>query len=231
MITMDTNAISKTILSKLKQKILGKSPYGNRDWKRADNEWYTKIHDSNYLLHDDFKRYFAEKNDIKTVLEVGCGTGIYPIREKNLFENKSYTGIDFSDANVEYCKKNSDFEFLQGDFIKMDIQKKYDLVFSHAVIDHVYDIDKFLANIVKACKKYAYINAYRGFFPDLKKHKMTWKDSDNCYYNDLSIIQAKQVLLQNGLSESEFVIRAQESGQKEKNLNLQTVIEITKSQV
>ena len=75
--------------------------------------------------------YFSKiKLDIKTVLEVGCGTGVYPIREKEMFKGLEYIGIDFSSANIEYCKDHSEFNFLVGDFIKMNVNKKNDLVFS-----------------------------------------------------------------------------------------------------
>ena len=52
-----------------------------------NNDWYEDMHDGNYLLHEDFIKYFGEKN-ISSVLEVGCGTGVYPIRKKELFTNK-----------------------------------------------------------------------------------------------------------------------------------------------
>lgn len=208
------------------EKKFGKSPYG-KSWTK-DNEWYNEIHNSNPLLHRDFVRYFQEKKDVKTVLEIGCGTGIYPIQMKEFFAGMKYTGIDISQTAIDYCKKNSQHEFICGDFIKMDFKQTYDLVYSHAVVDHVYDIDAFISKIVKITKKYAYINSYRGYFPDLKKHKMTWDGHDGCYYNDLSIQQTQENLLRSGLSEDEFIIRSQESGQEGKNVNLQTVIEITK---
>ena len=139
-----------------------------------------------------------------------------------------YTGMDISQTAIDHCKKNSEFKFICGDFIKMDIVERYDLVYSHAVVDHVYDIDAFISKIAKITKKYAYINSYRGYFPDMKKHKMTWDGHNGCYFNDLSIQQTKENLLKSGLSEDEFVIRSQESGQQGKNVNVQTVIEITK---
>jgi len=157
---------------------------------------------------------------------VGCGTGIYPIKNKDLFQDLEYTGIDFSESNIKYCKSHSNFDFIGGDFIKMELDKKYDLVFSHAVIDHVYDIDTFVTNLIKSCKKFAYINSYRGYFPELEKHEMKWQDNDNCYYNNISIKQLKQTLLNNGLTEKEFKIREQKSGQKGENVNIQLVIEI-----
>jgi len=113
----------------------------------------------------------------------------------------------------------------------MEIHKQYDLVFSLYVIDHVYDIDKFLTKILKVCKKYAYIHSYRGYFPELKKHKQNWSNDEGCYYNDISIQQTKKFLINHGLKESEFTIRPQESGSFDKNDKIQMVIEIEKKLV
>ena len=226
---IDTKAVSKTIIRGLKYRIFGKSSYGNQDWMKADHQWYEKIHDSNYLLHENFMEYFSKiKPDIKTVLEVGCGTGIYPIREKEMFKDLEYTGIDFSSANIKYCKNHSEFNFLTGDFIKMNIDKKYDLVFSHAVIDHVYDIEIFLLNLVKSCKKFAYINSYIGYFQDLDQHKRRWRDDDHCYYNTISVKQIEKSLQEFGLSNNQFILRSQKANEKNMD-NTQLVIEIDKT--
>ena len=226
---MSNSAPKKSLFERVKIKVerkFGRSQYG-KSWTK-DNEWYNTIHDSNPLLHQNFIAYLKEKTDVKTVLEIGCGTGIYPIQMKELFAGMQYTGIDISQTSIDYCKKNSQYKFICGDFIKMNLEETYDLVYSHAVVDHVYDIDQFISKIAKTTKKYEYINSYRGYFPNLKEHKMRWDGHDGCYYNDISIMQTKQILLRSGLSEDEFIIRSQESGQEGKNVNLQTVIEITK---
>ena len=226
MVMKDFRAISNTFKNKLKHKIFGKSDYGNIDWEKASFEWYQKIHDENTQLHQNFIEYLESKRkSIQSVLEIGCGTGVYPIKNTKLFNDLEYTGIDFSKTNIEYCKNNSEFNFISGDFIKMDLEKKFDLVYSHAVVDHVYDIDIFVKNLVKSCKKFAYINAYRGFFPDLEKHEMKWRDDDNCYYNKISIKQIETLLLNNNITHNQFKIRSQENG----NMNKQLVIEIDKT--
>ena len=140
--------------------------------------------------------------------------GIYPIKFKNLFENKEYLGLDIGEPAIDFCKKKSVFNFMCGDLLKIKLDKKFDLIFSHAVIDHVYDIDSFLARIVTLCGKYAYISAYRGYFPDLKEHKMTWDNEKGCYYNNLSVKRLKEKLIASGLNEDEFLIREQEDGMK-----------------
>lgn len=223
---------SKSLKDRIKIKIkkkFSKPKYG-KSWPGKNNEWYTDIHDANYLLHEDFIAYLKNKKDVKSILEIGCGTGIYPIRSKELFKNIQYTGIDISSSAIDYCKKKSNFEFICGDIIEMKFDRKFDLVFSHAVIDHVYDINQFVSKIIDATEKYAYINSYRGYFPKLKNHKMKWDGHDACYFNDISISEIKNLLLQKGLEESEFLIRSQKSGQKDQNVDNQLVVEITKKQ-
>ena len=166
------------------------------------------------LLHENFLNYIENLDDVKTVLEIGCGMGIYPIKFENLFKNKEYVGIDIGEPAINFCKENSKFDFICGDLIKTKFVKKFDLIFSHAVIDHVYDIDSFLTKIISLSKKHVYISAYRGFFSDLDKHKMTWDNDKGCYYNDLSINQLKDKLLESGLDKNEFLIRKQKDGIK-----------------
>ena len=221
---MDVRSIKNSISREIKTRVVGKKAYGS-EWKGADDEWYKKIHDSNYLIHEDFIRYFNErKSQIKTILEIGCGTGIYPVKNQEMFETFQYLGVDISQDAIDFCKKNSPYQFRCGDFIKEDLNEKFDLVFSHAVIDHVYDIDVFLKRIVNTTTKFAFVNSYRGHFPDLKEHKMKWRDDQACYFNDISIMRIRQVLLDCHLTEEEFIIRPQDNGHG----ILQTTIEITK---
>ena len=205
--------------------LLGKSEYG-KTWQNRDDEWYSKLFSATPILHENFIQFLKTKNDVKSVLEIGCGSGIYPIRYKELFSGIQYTGIDISPSAIEFCKKKSDFEFICGDLLKMNLEKKHDLVFSQSVIDHVYDVDLFITKIANATKKYAYVSSYRGYFPELKKHKMEWRDNDGCYYNDISVSKLRIALLESGLKEDEFQIRVQETGQK--GLETGTIIEISR---
>ena len=84
--------------------MLDKSKYGSK-WTGANNDWYHEIHNSN-RLHEDFKNYFIQKkNDIHSVLDIGCGTGIYPIENKTMFEGINYTGIDISEDALLIVKR------------------------------------------------------------------------------------------------------------------------------
>jgi hypothetical protein len=41
---------------------------------------------------------------------------------------------------------------------------------------------------------------------------MTWNNEDGCYYNDLSVNEARKTLIESGLRDDEFTIRKQASG-------------------
>lgn len=220
-----------------------KSQYG-KEWQNLGPEFYQKLYDRFPLHHENFLEYFKSKSDVFSILEIGCGTGIYPIGFKELFSEKKYTGFDISESAINYCENHSNFEFVCDDFIKMELNKKFDMVFSHAVIDHVYDIDSFLSKIVKTCRKYAYVSSYRGYFPNLEKHNKFWINEESCYYNDLSVSRIEQTLLDSGLSKDEFVLRPQETGEKKRkisdfefklniarDLSIELVIEITKKDI
>ena len=214
-------------------KDLKKSSYG-KNWQKVDPDFYSRIYNYRPLLHQNFLEYLKNKEDVKSVLEIGCGIGTYPIEFKKYFDKKDYLGIDIGNPAIEYCKQNSNFEFMCGDIIEMELDKKFDLVFSHAVIDHVYDIDAFIKKIVNLSKKHVYVSAYRGYFPDLDVHKMRWDNEKGCYYNDLSIEQLKNNLLRMGLVEDEINIRKQEDGTELNQIHsigldgFETVIEIIK---
>ena len=221
---------AKEFAKTAKWKIFGKSQYG-KFWNELDPQWWydqRKTDTPNLLIEEDLKRYIISKNNIRTILDVGCGAGAIPSRQKELFSKIHYTGVDISESAITYCKKNLPFEFICGDFIKMEISKQYDLIYSLGVIDHVYDIEKFLTKILKICKKHAYIHSYRGYFPELKNHKQNWNDDEGSYYNDISVKQTKKFLINYGLKENQFTIRPQESDSPDKNLKIQTIIEIEK---
>lgn len=222
----DHTSIIKRIKIKYKKKF-SKPKYGV-GWQGKSQDLYKKMHDQNYLIHEDFTNYLKNLQEVKTILEIGCGTGIYPIDNKELFKGMRYTGVDISESSIEFCKKKSDFNFICGDFLKTNFIEKFDLVFSTGVIDHVYDINGFLDKVVDITNKYAYINSYRGYFPLLENHQSKWDGYLGFYFNNLSATEIKKTLLEKGLSENKFDIRKQKSGNPEPPLDYQTIIQINK---
>jgi len=124
----------------------------------------------------------------------------------------------------------SSFNFICTDFLKKSLNKKFDLVFSHALIDHVYDVDLFVEKIIESSNRSAYITAYRGYFPDLEKHVMRRNNLEGTYYNDVSIKQLSKKFADMGLQDQEYSfssIKVDNVGQDD---DWQTIIKIEKNQ-
>lgn len=164
-----------------------------------DVSWYQEIHDARQPVHEAFDAWIAEhdlpQDPIRSVLEIGCGRGVlYPAR----FADRRYVGYDISRKEIEWCRENRHnplHDYMVGDFIADGVGERFDLVFAHAVVDHVYDIDAFVRAAVEATNRWVYLTAYRGWFPDLEQHRYNWSEQDTCFYNDLSPTQVQRLLV------------------------------------
>ena len=224
------------MFEKIKNKIknsgvIGKEKYGKIWQEKFGDEqvqWYKKMHNSCLKMHDNFKKFLTEKS-LSTVLEVGCGAGYYPRNLKELFTNMEYTGTDISETAIEFCKSKSPFNFICTDFLKNNLNKKFDLVFSHALIDHVYDVDLFIEKIVDASNRFVYVTAYRGYFPDLERHVIRRNNLEGSYYNDISIKQISKKLAEMGLEEQEYSFDSIKVADEGRDDDWQTIIKIEKN--
>jgi len=167
-------------------------------------QWYQEIFGVRKQVHEYFIDWFdklRERQPIETILEVGCGRG-FPYTE--VFKEYAYTGIDISAKEIEWCRqedRNPQHRFWCGDFLSDDYTDKADLAFSHAVIDHVYDINRFLERIVSCANRAIFVTAFRGWFPNLEQHRYNWEDALTCFNNDVSASEARGVLTRLGCEE------------------------------
>jgi len=183
----------------------GERPANYGEWWNTNAKevsWYQEIHDARAPIHEAFIRWIREHDTasepIRSVLEIGCGRGV---RYPELFADRRYFGYDISRKEIEWCRTNRHnphHDYLFGDFIAERLTETFDLVFAHAVIDHVYDIDAFVRASVEASQRWVYLTAYRGWFPDLVTHRYTWSESDTCFYNDVSPTQIATLLRELG---------------------------------
>ncbi len=220
------------IKNKIKNSgITAKANYGKIWQEKLGDEqiqWYEGMHKSCLKMHDDFKEFLREKRP-SSILEIGCGAGYYPINLKDLFIDKEYVGIDISETAIEFCKSRSPFNFICTDFLKKNIDRKFDLIFSHALIDHVYDIDLFIEKIIKSSNRFVYVTAYRGYFPDLEKHVMRRNNLEGTYYNDVSIKQLTKKFMDMGLQKHEYSFSSIKVDNVGRDDDRQTIIKIEKN--
>ncbi|MCK4340082.1 MAG: methyltransferase, partial [Candidatus Cloacimonetes bacterium] len=95
----------------------------------------------------------GEKGD---VLDLGCGNGEFTGVLKKALPKWNVYGTDISAIAIENAqKRHSDCSF----FLTSDncfINKKFDILFTHHVLEHVDDIDKIWAEIDQYLKKRAF---------------------------------------------------------------------------
>lgn len=173
--------------------------------KAADIDWYEWMYAGRKPMHEAMLAWVESLeragDSIASVTDFGCGLGV---GYSQAFESKRYTGVDISPGNIRWCHQNRNnplHRYLCSDFINNDMSEKADLVFSSGTIDNAYDIDEFVAAMVRNSKKWVYLTCYRGWFPDLPEHVYRYNPEHACFYNDISLPRLLQRLEQLGCSD------------------------------
>lgn len=99
---------------------------------REDDTWIRLIHEKQHLAD------LLTDQSFQTVLEIGCGTGIYAGILARRFPDIIYTGIDSNPEALTIARRrNPDMKFEQFDFREVvPLRIKYDLVCAHAFLKH-----------------------------------------------------------------------------------------------
>jgi 2-polyprenyl-3-methyl-5-hydroxy-6-metoxy-1,4-benzoquinol methylase len=112
-------------------------------YSRYISTHFGKIHDNNkefpvhyrYFRKNYLKHLPADKN--AKIVDLGCGMGHFLnflVKEKYC----NYTGIDASEENIDFCRKNN-FNVALGDIFEFlkDTTEKYDVIVLNDIIEHL----------------------------------------------------------------------------------------------
>jgi ubiquinone/menaquinone biosynthesis C-methylase UbiE len=96
--------------------------------KKSDNFYRVKriVESANKIL---------SKNKKKTLLDIGSGLGIFPY--KISVKGFNCTALDPDASSCKHIRKNLKINAINGDFLKKNIKKKFDIVTMNKVIEHV----------------------------------------------------------------------------------------------
>lgn len=149
-------------------------------WLDYDENKYNEMYSNREITHNHFIKWVKFRTEITTALEIGGGYS----KHKDLFQN--YTSIEIN-------QKIKASYIINSDFMNYKEPKKYDLVFSHAVIDHIKRPNEFILKSIKLAKKWVYHSIYRGCVYSSKHQKPTI-DRDGYLYNNLSLYELDDLL-------------------------------------
>lgn len=160
-----------------------KSPQENVGYSHIPEiqEYFEKSHD---ILKSKIKKYFS---DNKSVLEIGCGTGLFL---KNFPKDLKKTGQDLNKEFLKIALKSQpELNIIHGDFLKVDIVDKYDLITCIGVLMYIppSKIDLFFDKI------HSHLNE-NGKIYFQYSHALLIKD---ILYNDLSYVRYKPKFIEN----------------------------------
>jgi SAM-dependent methyltransferase len=101
----------------------------------------------------ELSRFFLDDN-ISSILEVGCGIGIFAYRYAALRKDAFVLGVDQSEKTLEYLDANygkyyKNLQFKTCDFCEenLSLGREFDAVYTSDVLEHVTNTRSFVENI------------------------------------------------------------------------------------
>lgn len=127
---------------------------------------YTKVHriyqNGTPLESDALKsslkvrkaRLFKREIKNHSLLEVGCGKGLFLMSLVKLGLSKNLCGMDVTVPGPEIIANNPEISFIKADITKFGLDTKFDVVYSNHVFEHMAlaDVDTHLSSIYEALK-------------------------------------------------------------------------------
>ena len=169
-------------------------------------EWYEWMYGSRRPQHERLISFIEAREDLRTIVDVGCGVGV---GYHDAFADRTYVGVDLSRTNIEWCRThrtNERHRYLCVDHATSDPDPddRGDIAFSQGTIDNAWDVDAFLAGMVRWSRRLVHVTCYRGWFPELDEHRYRWNAEQGCFYNDVSPRRVRRTLERLGCTDIEI---------------------------
>ncbi len=167
-------------------------------------------------MYERFTYTMREANPIegKTILDVGCGTGLYSI-EFAKRKARKVIGIDISSNMLETCSARarehvveSRTEFIHTDLLHYDPNEKFDLVIGIGLFDYIRRPVEVLARMKEVCKEKVILSFPRNgtWRVPIRKVRLNLQGCDVFFY---SFEDIKRYLQDAGYSRFEHVVYGQ----------------------
>jgi len=94
-------------------------------------------------------------NKTKTILDIGCSTGLLTNEIGRVYPDKQVVGIDFSETALEIARKDkpNNVTYILDDFDKTQLKgKQFDLIIDRGLLHNIEEIDIYFDNVNKLLK-------------------------------------------------------------------------------
>jgi len=149
-------------VKKFKQRVFKYITYNPQTyWDKRASEWIKSHEVDTYLAAQYPVLDFIKDFDIKSIIELGCGQG----RWAKIFDKYKFTGMDISGKLINYCKEQyPDSKFIVDKVEDFEPKKKYDLVFTHTLLENipVKTYKKAIPKIKKMADRFLFLEAVKG---------------------------------------------------------------------
>jgi len=125
------------------------------------------INVEDYLIYERYLN-FIEQHDIKTILDVGCGSGYITNIIAFHFPNIQITAVDFS-STIDHGRKIAsevgikNVNWIQENFLSYESEKTFDLVLSNGSIHHMPEFDRAVDKVKSMSHKYIMVGLYNKY--------------------------------------------------------------------
>jgi SAM-dependent methyltransferase len=117
-------------------------------------------------VHRHIRRIIVEtvrSLGVRSIVDVGCGNGLNLDAVQSELGITDLTGIDISETAIGDARTRVNGEFLAVDVISGVLpERKYDLVLSSQVIEHVDDDEAFVDRLYRLCDQYCFVGTMQG---------------------------------------------------------------------
>lgn len=178
---------AKYRLNQLSEKKPSTIPYIiiKEDLDFASNSYKDSAYD---ILVNEFNKIFLASDTKKNILEIGCKTGDFGLKIKNISDNFKLVGLEIStlmieNANNKICNQHKVYSYLfcQNYLIDQKVPGKYDVIFLNKALIHTTDFVLALNNFIDLLNDNGFI-----FFVSNISDTLNYDWQKNCFLSNKS---------------------------------------------
>lgn len=165
-----------------------------------------------------------EKTGAKKVLELGCGMGFNSVHLAKKYKNCEFLGLDLTPKHVHFANKFKEgianVSFREGNFDKLNLDDKYDVIFAVETLCHSNDLVKLLSYASQVLAPKGKIIIFDGYGT---------KESETAMVEDETLKIVSELFAQGFVIQSPQVLSLYDEVPKQSELKIEEILDISEN--